>query len=336
LTVGARKRITLGSQHLDAPTKPRSDAPAVPVRGSLRLSVTTSSPQVTAGTDFSIFVLIQNPFDVPITIYQVQTHIPVELIDVNGLRLHQAKRDKERQQRNASVGLLGLIKDNITDRTAHTGIAVAVGTDFNPKDEVDRQFINMTSTIGTMGDNSSMVGMQLNFPENPTSEELDRIFRRIDDYKKGLIPVTLQPGDSVVKQFVLRTRNWLFFTPLTHSFQIQVDYSSDGIDHADTVVYQQNIRAAMGAIAIGAVIGAAMGTILKSLTAPTPSGLAYTLRIISASIVASVAVVIAFARKSSAQPIVSVEDFWGGALIGFSVGFFGFEQFFGLFSKRTP
>jgi hypothetical protein len=66
-----------------------------PVRGSLRLSVTTSSPQVTAGSDFSIFVLLQNPFDVPITIYQVQTHIPIELVDVNGRRMDQARREKE-------------------------------------------------------------------------------------------------------------------------------------------------------------------------------------------------------------------------------------------------
>lgn len=316
--------------------QPKSDATAIPVRGSLRLSVTTSSPQVMAGTDFSIFVLIQNPFDVPITIYQVQTHIPVELIDVNGLRLQLAKREKERQQHNGSIGVLSWAKDKLVGQSIHSGIAIAVGTDFNPEAEVERHLVNMTATIERMGDNSSMVGMQLNFPENPTSEELDKIFRRIDNYKKGLIPVTLQPGDSVVKQFVLRTRNWLLFTPLTHSFQIQVDYSSDGIDHADTIAYQQSIRATMGAIAIGAVIGAIMGTLLKSLTTPTPSELGRALRIMAASIVASIAVVIAFARKSNAQPIVSVEDFWGGALIGFSVGFFGFEQFFGLFSQRTP
>jgi hypothetical protein len=46
---------------------------------------------------------------------------------------------------------------------------------------------------------------------------------------------------------------------------------------------------------------------------------------------ASLVVVVAFARKSSAQPLVSVEDFWGGMVIGFTVGFFGFNQFFGLF-----
>jgi len=44
-----------------------------------------------------------------------------------------------------------------------------------------------------------------------------------------------------------------------------------------------------------------------------------------------VVVVVAFARKSSAQPLVSVEDFWGGMVIGFTVGYFGFNQFLHLF-----
>lgn len=33
--------------------------------------------------------------------------------------------------------------------------------------------------------------------------------------------------------------------------------------------------------------------------------------------------VIAFARKKDAQPILSIEDFWGGVLIGFLAGFLG-------------
>jgi hypothetical protein len=185
-----------------------------------------------------------------------------------------------------------------------------------------------------MGPNSSVVGLQLSFPQNPSSEELDKIFRRIADYKQGIIPVTLQPGDSVVRQFVLCTRNWLLFTPLTHTFQIQVNYSSDGVDHSDTISYQQSIRATMGAMVLGAVSGALMGTFLKNLTATPPSSGVPFLRVAAASVLASVAVIIAFARKSTAQPIISIEDFWGGALIGFSTGFFGFDQFFGLFLSK--
>jgi len=305
-----------------------------PVRGSLRLTINTSSPQLTAGTDFSIFVVIQNPFDVPITIHQVQTHIPVELIDVNGLRLELAKRDVEMDNDGVLKRIYESGKRKFTASRRHSGVAVAVGTDFDPT--LERDFVKMSTSIERMENANieNIVGMQLNFPQNPTAEELDRIFRRIADYKKGLIPIQLQPGDSLVRQFVLRTRQWLFFTPLSHKFQIQVNYAGDGADHTDTVAYEQSIRSTISAMSIGAACGAIIGTLLKSLNESQESASGgFRFRALIVSVLASFVVVIAFARKSTAQPIVSVEDFWGGALIGFTVGFFGFEQFHNLFGK---
>jgi len=305
-----------------------------PVRGSLRLTVTTSSTKVGAGSDFSIFVIIQNPFDIPITIYQVQTHIPIELIDVNGARLDWARRENELKPRNIFESFYKRALYNIEGKTKHTGIAIALGTDFDPLAE--KELFNVSTNLQNVAENATanIVGVLFQFPENPTSDELDRIFKRLSDYKKGLIPVQLQPGDSVVKQFVLRTREWLFFTPLTHKFQIQVNYASDGVDHTDTISYEQSIQSTIGAMAVGAAIGAIVGTSLKSLSSPAQNGTdGSILRVLTASLLASMAVVVAFARKSTAQPLVSVEDFWGGALIGFSVGFFGFEQFFNLFNR---
>lgn len=64
-------------------TDQEAKIPPGPVRGFPGLTVAATSPQTTAGSDFSIFVLVQNPFDVPITVHNVQTHIPIELLDVN-------------------------------------------------------------------------------------------------------------------------------------------------------------------------------------------------------------------------------------------------------------
>lgn len=139
----------------------------------------------------------------------------------------------------------------------------------------------------------------------------------------------------MVKQFVLCTRRWLFFAPLTHAFQIQVSYSVDHIDHTGTISYEQRIAAPLRAVALGGIAGAAAGSILKSLTQPW-TGLGSFILALCAAILSSVAVTIAFARKASAQPIISIEDFWGGSLIGFSVGFFGFDQFVGLFKSNLP
>lgn len=305
----------------------------VPVRGSLRLIVNTSSPQVTAGSDFSIFVVIQNPFDVPITIHQVQTHIPVELIDVNGLRLDLAKHEKESISPSFFRNILESVKYKMTTSKIYSGVAMAVGTDFDPR--ADREFVQTSQSVGKMAEGASIIGVQFSFPENPTGEDLDRIFRRISDYKQGLIPVQLQPGDSIIRQFVLKTRHWLFFTPLTHRFQIQVNYTGDGVDHNDTIAYEQSIRSTMSAMAIGSACGAILGTLLKSLSSSpvTSASDGSILKALIVSVLAAFAVVIAFARKSTAQPIISVEDFWGGAFIGFTVGYLGFNQFSSLFGS---
>lgn len=311
--------------------KTPSAGTVAPVRGALRLSVAPSSPQVSAGKDFSIFVLIQNPFDVPVTIYNTRTHIPVELIDVNALRRAHAIEESGPPRPWWKRALSAAVRNfRPSSRWQHSGIATAVDTSFDP--EAANEFVKLNAEIGHMYGGSSVIGLQLNFPENPTAEELDRVFSRIEDRRRGLLPVTLQPGDSIVKQFVLCTRRWLLFTPLSHVFQIQVDYSADGADHAQTVAHEQNIRATLGAVAIGAAVGAVGGVLLKSMTGGTATA-PELLRAIAAATIGSVAVVVAFARKASAQPIISVEDFWGGALIGFTVGFFGFERFAGLFGN---
>jgi hypothetical protein len=53
------------------------------------------------------------------------------------------------------------------------------------------------------------------------------------------------------------------------------------------------------------------------------------------AMILSVVAVIFMARKSDAQSFVTVEDFWGGALIGFFVGYTG-TSFFTELTKLAP
>jgi hypothetical protein len=303
-----------------------------PVRGSLKLTVSASSPQTVAGSDFSIFVIVQNPFEVPITLYQVQTHIPVELMDMNRERLESLRSPDDAHDRDRKyVGPVGRWVEHRAlrqrQRQTQNGIATAIGTEVAPEEaaELFRATVNVEGDVG-----GTVAGVMLNFPVNPTSDELDAILRRFADFRRGVVPVTLQPGDSVVRQFVLRTRHWLLFTPLAHTFQLQATYSLDGSDHTATVPYAAQIQARTSAVAFGGLAGAVLGTLLKVLTSSDSSG-SSVLTALAVSALATIAVVIAFARKTNAQSLVSVEDFWGGAVIGFSVGFFGFQQFTKLF-----
>lgn len=109
----------------------------------------------------------------------------------------------------------------------------------------------------------------------------------------------------------------------------------DQLDHYDTVSYNVNIRSSITSISVGSVCGALIGSSLKALSSNKTGefGVLDGLNAALIAVLASLAVVIAFARKASTQPIVSVEDFWGGALVGFSVGFFGLDNFLYLFKN---
>jgi hypothetical protein len=141
-----------------------------PTRGTLRLLISASSAQVVAGSDFSIFVNIQNPYDVPITIYKVDTHIPIELIDINWRRLEKMRRERTKQSASTKQStswqkkLLDWITGWSYKRVRYSGIAIAVGTDFDPTQE--KSFVEMATTIQTLsGENVTITGLQLNFSD---------------------------------------------------------------------------------------------------------------------------------------------------------------------------
>ena len=336
------KGVEAGSLHLAGVTRllpaPTSGtASGAAKRGSLKIEVSSSTPIVSSGSDFSIFVTIHNPFDAPVTIYQVLTHIPIELVDK--VRPHIERLEALIASRGKSQSLIRFLINKVNSplftSSEGFGIAVAIGTEITGEQHKDL-FQPLISLKGASANISNVVGVQLSFPEAPSAEQLDRIIFRLDAYKKGLIPVTIQPGDTVVRQFVLRTRHWLFFSPLDHTFNIQISYSIDGDDHFDTVPYRINIRTSIASVSIGAIIGAIMGSLLKNLSDTSVPHIDFVtvFQTLVVASIAAVAVVIAFARKAASQPIISIEDFWGGLLIGFSVGYFGFEQFTNLFT--TP
>jgi hypothetical protein len=51
-------------------------------RGPLRYEIETSVPQLQAGTKFTVYVRITNPYDVPVTVLGVDTLLPVEFRNV--------------------------------------------------------------------------------------------------------------------------------------------------------------------------------------------------------------------------------------------------------------
>jgi len=111
---------------------------------------------------------------------------------------------------------------------------------------------------------------------------------------------------------------WLLFTPSTYNLNIEISYTIDDKPNHDAVSYQMNVRAPLRAIIIGALVGAAIGFIVRdnshdklipalfaSAAAALPGArLDFWLTLVT-YLIAAAMVVVAFARKKDAQPILS-------------------------------
>jgi hypothetical protein len=312
-----------------------------PIRGTIKVEVSTSETAVNISSDFSIFVIVRNPFDVPITVYSVQTHIPSQLVDsiwLQKLQCAQREGRLRRVERTKGMGKIGAIISNWWEEVleklripAGSSVAEAVGPEIDRLPVVppeSRTTLNVEAGAQVSADNLVAGAFNevwnLEFPNNPTNDELDRIFMKVEDFRAGRIPVILQPGNAVVKQFILKARHWLFFTPISYNFHVQVRYAVDGKENVDTEPFNLEIRAALRATIIGGVAGGVIGALARSFGT---RGEPMSIGVLLLSAIFGAVTVVALARKSGAQSIVSIEDFWGGLLVGFLTGYLG-ENFF--------
>ncbi len=295
-----------------------------PVGGALKLEVSTATPMITAGDEFSIYVIIRNPFPVPVIIHSTETHIPVELSDqiwkkttLEKIKLEQSKKLEnlkgfKRFREKTNMFFNSLFKNN---KLKSPRVAIAVGTEITEP--------HSKENIIQISGNENQVYMnnwQLNFA-NLTAEEIEKRLWQINNFIQGKQPITLRLGDAVVRHFILKTNKVLMFKPISHTFQIQVNYEVDELNHIDTIPYSLNIRAAASSSMTGAIIGSVLGTLVNSSV--NFNDLYSLSKTFLTGIIFAFILVVAFARKNNVQQIVSIEDFWGGLFIGFMVGYSG-------------
>jgi len=137
--------------------------------------------------------------------------------------------------------------------------------------------------------------------------------------------VPLQPGNSTVQVFTLRSKYSTFFPPATYNLQFQSEYEIDGRLNQDTSNYKLTVRSPLGAVIGGGIVGALLGWYVRISVHPLQASGGWGQYIggaLTAMVIGGIAVV-AFARKRDAQPFISIEDFWGGLFIGFVAGYTG-------------
>lgn len=104
---------------------------------------------------------------------------------------------------------------------------------------------------------------------------------------------------------------------------------------------------------LGTIVGSILGTLVTSLTNTSADGISNVVtknpelipyHVLSFLSVTAVNIILGFIigvtlmRKKDVQPFLTVEDFWGGLLIGFFVGYLGksFVDNFISFNPPTP
>jgi hypothetical protein len=244
-------------------------------RGDLKIEVDVGRAIIIAGNEFSVFVKIINPFEVPIVLYSVETQIPVDLMDFSPKRI-----------------LKTCVQENKKGW----------------KDAISEFFENLTGGQADDGNPESRVAQGIATPD-------------LQYLKVGLKPqpILLQPDDSIVKQFVFKTKSRWLFTPIALNLEIQVKYGVDYREHLDTVRSELTIQADLMAVVAGAIFGGVTGYVVRYLTITGTERHFFPGFLLA--IILSAMVVVAFARKSGVQKIVTVEDFFGGLFLGFVVGY---------------
>jgi len=236
-------------------------------RGPLKYSVETSAPQLEAGKNTTVFLLITNPYDIAVEIVGVQPLVPAQFRDSAKVPFWKRIWQEIWQQAESEA------KEHLADAQAVLSITSS---------NTDAEGTNKQSVI-------------------------------------------LQPGNTTIYEFRVRTKQAILFSPAIHNLNAQVQYKMASEDNFDTVKYQLNIRAPLKALIYGSVIGAIVGTMLQSIKQGlkfSPFAIEGYIPFIT-SILVGVVLVIAFARKKDAQPFITVEDFFGGFFIGFLAGYVG-------------
>jgi len=145
----------------------------------------------------------------------------------------------------------------------------------------------------------------------------------------------VQPGETVVYKLALNTIKKTMFKPIQYLLSFNINYGFDESLtelHTDTFAQSLSIRAPIISIIVGAALGSFGGFLAKVLTDPKENpfdvaNLPTNGANLLVTMILSAMSVVFLAKKGQASTPVSVEDFWGGMVLGFLVGYTGSSVF---------
>ncbi len=151
--------------------------------------------------------------------------------------------------------------------------------------------------------------------------------------KGGNTPKELVPGEEFTANIMGKTQKSLFFRPDKYKLTLFADYSKDNVFFRETKIESVDILASISSIMVGAAIGGGLATFLTIFQTSQDIFTLRSLFEIAGAAILSILAVVALARKTGVQTLVTIQDFWGGVLVGFLIGYSGksfFEKIIGV------
>jgi len=147
-----------------------------------------------------------------------------------------------------------------------------------------------------------------------------------------LAVVSVLPSESTSYSFKALVSKWLFISGGELVFPARIKYRYKQTIHYAPFEVRFTLRPPILANGIGAVIGSILGSCAKTRkddgsAAFQRAGVEFAAATLLACILAAVAVVYSSRRTGDSQPILTVEDFWGGLIVGFMIGYLGSSFF---------
>lgn len=324
-------------------------------QGLLDLTVNLSSPQIFSGADFALYLHVKNPFDRPVWIHRVVTNLPAT-VHQKSIEHPSVKHNKDSVTPADMTTAINTLKTLIDAKRTELR-TLAKAEDETTKDaaldlrmeirHLEDKLVDLASRgdydMIDGGDNATVTVSRHTRPLRIRTG--DRASVSIEGGSeegyvslRGSLPegTSLMPGCEDAMTITLNTTRNPFFLPATYRLNLIVQYSFEPPESnpdifANTVPFTVAIRAAMLSVMLGSVtgaIGGAAGRLLQQSSGNLNSLDATSAWIsIALAAILSMAAAVFSARKSETQSFVTVEDFWGGALVGFLIGYSGTAAF---------
>lgn len=332
--------------------------------GLLDLSVDLSVPEVYSGTEFTLYLHVKNPFSRPVWIKSVELSLPTQLSaqDPNG----KTKRSQGLDDFNKEF-IRKMLRERETEIERLRNSIPADDRNDSEREKVqvrlkeleDRTRTDLASLSGALvvepSEDSEVVmnrprGTNVIVRSSGSARVVINEYTRLNEAERvplvsSLPPgAALQPGSTDVWTIRLGSRRTPFFVPAKFKLQLTVIYGlesqpsdeqpDDDRDlYSNTSSFTAQVRAALWSVILGGVVGGIIGSIARSLQGAGgavafsgPRANSTIGAVLLAAILSGAAVVFS-ARKSDTQSFVTVEDFWGGVLVGFLIGYSGTAAF---------